>query len=788
MKRASMLRLAGLKNRFFALLDENTSSVGAPPFQRSASQSEGRPSLEVADAKSRISQPLIRKSYYLNGFTGDTTLRGREPFVAVGWDEAIDLVAQALTEAMVMKGVSGIYACSDNSLDGTSRQGRGSYLHRFLDCLGGCTDGIGNYRYAPANVLLPHVLGAAAASFQADEIFSAEGAIHCKRIVCMGGASAQANGLENVQGSSSWRRKQAIEDGHISVVNVSPVKDGAYAASRGCWLACRPDTEVAIMLALVHTLIDEDLYDKQFISTHCSGFGVFASYVMGESDGVPKNASWAEAKSEIEAQDILTLARLMAAERCVLELSASNLASESGEHFYWAGIALAAALGYIGLPGGGLVMETEPLPNGISAPPEISNPLTVGIDPFTNTARAIPIAQMGEMLESPGLQFPYNGQDLTYPDIALVYCAGADPLHFHPDSNRLHRALHNLQCSVVHASNWNETARYADIVLPDLPVQQQSGQAATLTDETGGVSRDSCRSGVDTAESWTEIDIFCALADRLDRYAAFRAILPLGEGAKNHIHASTSLKLGGELTYREGLEYETGRVFCNGSFLSNEIDRSLGKFRADPLRNPLSTPSGKIELFSNVILDFEYENCAGHPTWYEKEEWLGSQLAVTYPFHLLARTMPVSSFRTSGDGANYQYRPPTFGIVWINPMDAQLRGIANGSLMKIFNQRGAFIARAQVSTNVRRSVLSVENSQSLGVIYSDLMQAGEFSVNLNSVTKSGRASALSMGAISNGCLVNVERIICPIPVESLYFTPTVLYNISPTAFQSASRR
>ena len=62
----------------------------------------------------------------------------------------------------------------------------------------------------------------------------------------------------------------------------------------------------------------------------------------------------------------------------------------------------------------------------------------------------------------------------------------------------------------------------------------------------------------------------------------------------------------------------------------------LSEFRKAPEKNPLSTPSGKIEIFSEVIEKFGYDNCKGCPVWREPVEWLGSKKAKEYPLHLIS--------------------------------------------------------------------------------------------------------------------------------------------------------
>ena len=50
----------------------------------------------------------------------------------------------------------------------------------------------------------------------------------------------------------------------------------------------------------------------------------------------------------------------------------------------------------------------------------------------------------------------------------------------------------------------------------------------------------------------------------------------------------------------------------------------LSDFFKDPVANPLGTPSGKIEIFSQTVDSFNYDDCRGHPIWLEPVEWLGA--------------------------------------------------------------------------------------------------------------------------------------------------------------------
>ena len=107
----------------------------------------------------RISQPAIRKSFYENGFRADPSGRGREPFVAVSWDTAEKITADALKKIKTNYGNEAIYAGSYGWASAGKFHNAPAQLHRFLNLFGGFTYSINSYSFASAEVILPHVMG-----------------------------------------------------------------------------------------------------------------------------------------------------------------------------------------------------------------------------------------------------------------------------------------------------------------------------------------------------------------------------------------------------------------------------------------------------------------------------------------------------------------------------------------------------------------------------------------------------------------------------------------------------
>ncbi len=169
---------------------------------------------------------------------------------------------------------------------------------------------------------------------------------------------------------------------------------------------------------------------------------------MGRHDAQPKHAGWAASICGVPADTIRALALQASGARSLLTCTWSLQRAHHGEQPYWACIALAAALGQIGLPGGGFAFGHGSL-NGVGNPrPDVPGPeMSGGRNP---TGRAIPVARISDMLLRPGQPYAFNGREDVYPDIQMVYWAGGNPFHHQQDLNRLVRAWQKPQTVVVH--------------------------------------------------------------------------------------------------------------------------------------------------------------------------------------------------------------------------------------------------------------------------------------------------------------------------------------------------
>lgn len=105
----------------------------------------------------------------------------------------------------------------------------------------------------------------------------------------------------------------------------------------------------------------------------------------------------------------------------------------------------------------------------------------------------------------------------------------------------------------------------------------------------------------------------------------------------------------------------------------------MAEFRQDPQRHPLHTPSGRIELFSETIAGFAYEDFGPLPEWRPPAEWLGDDRAARYPLHLIT-VQPHDRLHSQLDPAPLAQANKTAGreTLYLHPADAARRGIADG--------------------------------------------------------------------------------------------------------------
>ncbi|WP_404316087.1 molybdopterin guanine dinucleotide-containing S/N-oxide reductase [Prescottella equi] len=700
--------------------------------------------------RARITGPAVRRGWLESG-PGPSEVRGADEFVAVSWDELTELLARELRRIVDRHGNRAIFGGSYGWASAGRFHHAQSQVHRFLNMLGGYTRSVHTYSLGATGVIMPRVVGTHWKLFARSTNWDVIAA-NTDLMVCFGGVPLK-NTAVNGGGTSEHPTRGALDrlrDRGAEVVSISPLRDDLHG--RCDWIAPVPGTDVPIMLGLAHVLASEGLHDKDFLARYCVGYDRFESYLLGVDDGVPKTPEWASALSGVPAAQIRTLARRMAAGRTMLTVTWSLQRVRYGEQAPWMGVTLAAMLGQIGLPGGGFGhgygSMNEP---GLAPVPYPLPTLFQGSNPVQDF---IPVAAIADLLLHPGEEFDFDGRRLTFPDTRLVYWAGGNPFHHHQDLARLRRALARPDTIVVHEPYWTPMARHADIVVPSTTSLERNDLACTRNDPLLVAMHAAVPRYADARDDY---DTFAALAHRL----GFGERFTEGRTAQQWIEHLYEQWRGFVLTDPAHVEAPAFDEFWRRGFVRMRTEDGLSlfsDFRDDPERNPLTTPSGRIEIFSADIDGFGYDDCAGHPRWFEPDEWLGGPRAQRFPLHLIAnqpRTRLHGQLDHGGtsQASKIRGREP----IRVHPADAADRGLAAGEVVRVFNDRGACLAGVVLDDGVRRGVVQL----STGAWYDPLDPSDPNSMcvhgNPNVLTADVGSSRLAHGCTGQHVLVEVER-------------------------------
>ncbi|WP_238369423.1 molybdopterin guanine dinucleotide-containing S/N-oxide reductase [Heliomarina baculiformis] len=722
----------------------------------------GQGIVDVLDAPTRISQPMIRKSWLEGGPGTAGDQRGKEAFVPVSWAEASRLVAGELDRVRHEHGNQAIYAGSYGWASAGRFHHAQSQMKRFLNCIGGFTRSVNTYSYAAAEVIVPHVLGSffdhPARTTSWESI-----AENCELFVAFGGVPLK-NGQISQGGLGNHVQKAGVLKAHengVAFVNISPLRSDIMEDADAEWLTARPSTDAALMLGLAGVLLEEGLHDAGFLDRYTVGFKQLADYLRGKEDGIVKNADWAAGICDLPADKIRELARRMAAKRTMISVSWSLTRQDHGEQPYWASIALASMLGQMGQPGTGIGFGYSAM-NYLGATrrevdyaalPQGQN----GVIDF------IPVARVTDMLENPGAAYDYNGQRRTYPDIKLVWWSGGNPFHHHQDLNRMRRAWAGPDTIIANEWCWNALAKHADIVLPCTTTMERSDIALTSRDPYQMVM-DQVMEPVGQARD--DHDIFRGIAAEMGVEEAFT------ENRNPEEWQRWIYDVSRQQAARSGVEMPSWDTFQrDGWFRVPPPEKPtvmMDEFYADPEAHPLKTPSGKIELFSDRIAGFAYDDCPGHPAWMEPREWLGA--APEGALHMISN-QPRTKLHSQLDHGSVsradriQGREPLL----MNPEDAKARGLSDGQILRVYNARGACLAGLRISDEIMPGVIQI----STGAWYDpdgDTCRHG----NPNAVTLDKGTSRLAQGPTAHSCLVMVEAFNGPLPETQAHNPPEIL--------------
>ena len=332
-----------------------------------------------------------------------------------------------------------------------------------------------------------------------------------------------------------------------------------------------------------------------------------------------------------------------------------------------------------------------------------------------------------------------------------MHWAGGNPFHHHQQLNRLVEGWQKPDTVIVQDIWWTAAAKMADIVLPVTSSLERN--------DIGGSSRDRYVLAMHQAiapqhQARNDFDIFADLAERLGYRERFT------ENRDERAWIEEIYRQCGAAQQRAGVAWPEFEDFGAGAMSScprRPRSSSFDAFRADPQANPLQTPSGKIELFSERIAGYRYEDFAPHPQWRPPVEWLGAPQTETWPLHLIS-IQPSDRLHSQMDPAPLAQGNKTAGreTLYMHPEDAAQRGVAEGSEVLVSNARGSCLAGATLTDGVTRGVVLMATGAWFEPGYDAQRRPVEQAGNPNVLTLDIGTSPLTQGPNAMSCLVEVS--------------------------------
>lgn len=728
----------------FKVTTEENRLVAVEPFEADPNPSQISQILPAAiHHRSRVKRPSVRRGWLEQR---ERLGRGSDDFIELPWDEALDIAANELARVRDTFGNEAIFGGSY----GWSSAGRfhhaQSQVHRFLNSMGGYVASFGSYSTGCAQSIMPHVLGFPFLRFTYGSQDSWETiAEHTQTLVMFGGVNPRNSqvSMGGITEHETATRFQQFAAKGMRCINISPKRDDAPENSE--WLPVKPASDTALMLALAYVIETEGYTDRAFLAEFSQGFERFLPYLMGESDGQPKTPEWASALCGVSVDNIVMLARRMATTRTLITVAWSLQRGEHGEQPYWMSVTLAAMLGQIGLAGGGIGFGYGAI-GGIGKPLKpLKGPTLAQGNNAVN--KVIPVARLADMLLQPNVDYEWNGRCEPYPDIRLVYWAGGNPFHHHQDLNRLHHAWQQPETIIVNESWWTATAKRADIVFPaTTSYEREDIGFSTLDDYLFNMPQVI----PPQHEARDDYAIFTGLAERLGVEETFTE----GRTAEQWLRHLYQGFYDGAVS--EGIDVPDFDTLRQNNWVHLPIrgvehERPfLRQFRENPVKNALPTPSGKIEIFSQVVEGFAYDDCPGHAVWMPPQDWLGNACEAT-PLHLIS-PQPGDKLHSQLESALADVpgsRPET---LMMHPENALERGISDGELVRVHNERGRCKARVRITRDILKDVVALPT----GAWFGDPEHDDDPHGNPNVLTRDVGTSRVGQGCSAHTALVQVS--------------------------------
>jgi anaerobic selenocysteine-containing dehydrogenase len=727
--------------------------------------------------------------------------RGKSKYERISWDEATDIIASEIKRVQKKYGPTAILLQADGHGETKVVHAAHACSRRLMSMMGGYTwqlrnpDSWEGWYWGAKHVWGCEPVGKAA--YQSNIVPDiAEHTNMLLYIGCDPETTTWGWGGQTVSRLCYW-----FTDLGIKQVYVCPDLNYGAAVHADKWIPILPNTDAAMYLAIAYQWMTSGTYDKEYVKTHVVGFDKFEDYVLGKEDGVAKTPKWASSKTGVPSRIIKALAKAWAkAPTTTVHANGGNM---SRAPYCTENMRLEVCLlGMQGLgkPGCHMFTTIEWGLFGNMNPPEWTFGKTIPVPRhlvypnlvpanrgFAVVGKDLPAQFITKVLINEALNNPpisWYGTTLArqltedqfvkyeYPakgcsEIHMIWTDTPALMTCWNDANYTSKGYQNPKIEFMLAQHpWVENdCQFADIILPvttkfendDIGIDNFTAEFGTLYLDQKCIEP--------RGESRSDYEVVCAIAEKLGLLKEYTG----GKTVEQWIrHGFEECGIKHLVTWEEFKEKGHFVIPNDPDWQKYEI--GLRKFAEDPEKNPISTPTGKLEFYSERLAkNFPGDNERPPvPHWIERgeshDERLSGDRAKKYPFLCLSNH-PRWRVHSQHDDMQWLREIPTCKIVgpdgyayqtmWINPADAAQKGIKTGDIVKVFNERGGVLLGAYVNERIMAGVIYVDHGARYDAIVPGELDRGGA---INTITPRKTVSKNATGMVSGGFLLDVERV------------------------------
>jgi anaerobic dimethyl sulfoxide reductase subunit A len=651
--------------------------------------------------------------------------RGEKKYERISWDKAMDTIVRELTRVKQTYGPNSIFFTAAGHLGALHTAGA---LAKALAMFGGYTTIYGNISSEGAVYAVMSSYGDVMVGHSREDLQNSKLIIMCGW-----------DPVRMISGTDCIYNLTKAKEKGIKIITIDPRFTHSAATFADEWIPIYPGTDAALMVAMANVIIKENLQDQAFIDRYSVGFDVFKDYVLGHEDGIDKTPEWAAKICGVPAKRIENLAREYATTKpaCLMDCQGPARAA-MGEQYNRAAITLTTITGNVGKPGGSACGGLMGIPYGhmfrSAGIPGIKNPGEAG-GPSIRGTLDLNLRLVRRIHTNKIFDAFLEGTAGGYPaDIKAAWLAGGNIMTQRGNINKGDRAMKSLEFIVGQDLFLTPTMRYADIVLPVSSFAEKN----------------------DLTRPWPSGPYLTY---------ANKAIEPLGECKTDwEIGNLFAEKLGYE-KFNEFDEDQWLRIFIQNNPEYKIFIKDYDKFKADgihridleepyvafrqqiedPENHKFNTPSGKIEIFSQRLADINDPKIPPVAKYIPSPEDRNDPLLEKYPLQLLSPHPRVRAHSTLQNVDWLMEAEPH--AVWINPVDAEARGIRDGDEVYVFNDRGKLAIKAWVTKRIIPGVVSIYEGAYYEPDAEGICRGGCVNVLTNDTYSPGGAAALKSALV-----------------------------------------